>query len=226
MFCSEWSLVKQEFPGLTVMPLRCGCWSCDECEGPRRARLIREAKSGLPTLFITLTSRRRKDRTPSWAAQELVRAWRLIRRQYVRKHGPGSLPFLAVFEETKRGWPHLHIVARCKWLDQKWLSAQMLRLHDSPIVDVRRVDGLGKVAHYITKYIGKNPQRFEGVKRYWRSLDYLDADPEDGPFDLVAPDGWRIEKVNWMEYAASCEAAGFAAEYERTQVHLIWRGPP
>jgi len=226
MFCSEWSLVKQEFPNITVMPLRCRCWHCDECRPGRTKRLVEEAKTGLPTLFITLTSRRRADRTPEWAARELVKCWRNLRRQYVYKHGKGSIPFLCVFEATKKGWPHLHIVARAPWVSHKWLKKEMGRMHDSPIVDVRRVQGLAKVAHYISKYISKNPHRFEGVKRYWRSLDFLlpCLDPE--PFKLLAPDGWQIIKQNWREYAAECEAEGLAAEWGRYQVSLSWpQGP-
>jgi len=226
MFCGEWSLVKQEFPTLTIMPLKCRCWSCDECRPDRAKRLVYEAKQGLPKVFITLTSKRRASGSPSHAARELVRAWRRIRREYVETHGKGSIPFLAVFEETKLGWPHLHIVARCSWISQKWLSKRMGALTGSPIVDVRRVDGTRKIAAYITKYIGKNPHRFAGVKRYWRSLDWLDPVPDDGPFDLVAPDGWTIVKQNWLEYAAETAAAGFEAIYERHQVHLTYRLPP
>ncbi len=220
MFCSEWSLVKVEFPEITVMPLRCRCWSCDECRPGRTRRLVEEAKTGLPTLFITLTSRWRSDRTPSWAAQELVKCWRNIRRQYVYEHGKGSIPFLCVFEATKRGWPHLHIIARCKWLDQAWLSDQMAKKHNSPIVDVRRVHGLQKVAHYISKYISKNPHRFEGVKRYWRSLDFLLPCLEPEPWKLAAPDGWVIKKTNWREYAEQCVLTGLTAVWERNQVFL------
>lgn len=204
------------------MPLRCRCWHCDECRPGRTRRLIEEAKTGLPTLFITLTSRRRADRTPAWAAQELVKCWRNLRRQYVRKHGKGSIPFLCVFEATKKGWPHLHIVARAPWVSQKWLSREMAKMHDSPIVDVRRVTGVSKVAHYISKYISKNPHRFEGVKRYWRSLDFLLPCLVPEPFQLVAPDGWTIVKANWREYAEECAAFGLVAEWERNQCSLSW----
>lgn len=226
MFCQEWCLVKRLNPTLTVIPMRCRCWHCEECRPGRVQRLIHEAKSGKPTLFITLTSRRRSDRSPSWAAQELVRAWRTIRSEYLKKHGKGSLAFLAVFEETKKGWPHLHIVARCKWLDQRWLSKRMAALHDSPVVDVRRVTGLGKVANYITKYIGKNPYRFEGVKRYWRSLDYLSpiAVPDsggDGP-----PVYWDRVQEHWLKMAECLERVGFIAVYGRREVVLRYGVPP
>jgi len=190
MFCAEWSIVKIQFQTATVLPLKCKCWTCDECRPGRTKRLVEEAKSGKPDVFITLTSKRRASLTADQAAVLLAHAWRHIRAEYLRAHGKHSLPFLAVFEETKRGWPHIHIVARCKWIDQRWLSKRMKALHDSPVVHVRRVTGVEKVAYYISKYISKNPHRFEGVKRYWRSLDYL------FPVAAEEPDEWG-EVPHW-----------------------------
>jgi len=226
MFCRDKSIVKVGDGPIVVVPLRCKCWSCEECRPDRIKRLVYEARSGKPTLFITLTSRRRKDRSPSWAAQELVKCWRLIKRRYEADHGKGSIPFLAVFEETKNGWPHLHIVARAGWISQRWLSKQMAELHDSPIVDVRRVDGLRKVAAYITKYIGKNPIRFDGVKRYYRSLDFLT--PEADPDFALRPSRGRWETIDcpWPDMVAYLEAVGFVAAIGRDEALLRYGVPP
>jgi len=226
MFCRDSSIVKAGDGPLVVLPLRCKCWSCEDCRPDRTRRLVYEAKLGKPTLFITLTSRKRKDRSPSWAARELVKAWRLIRRRYEATHGKGSIPFLAVFEETKRGWPHLHIVARCKWIDQAWLSEQMAELHDSPIVDVRAVKGLRKVAAYIVKYIGKNPMRFDGVKRYYRSLDYLI--PEADPELRLRPSRGRWERVDcpMSRMVQYLEEVGFVAVIGHDEASLRYGVPP
>ena len=89
-----------------------------------------------------------------------------------KKYGYKSIPYLCVFEATKRGEPHLHILARCKWMDQRWLSAQMADLIGSPIVYIRRVRSTDHAAHYVTKYIGKEPGHFDSCKRYWRTQDY------------------------------------------------------
>ena len=198
MFCAEWALVKTQFRTVTVLPLKCKCWTCDECRPGRTKRLVEEAKSGKPTIFITLTSKKRASLTASQAAVLLAHAWRQVRHEYIREHGKGSLAFFAVFEETKRGWPHLHIVARCKWLDQRWLSRRMAALHDSPIVDVRKIHGLRKVAAYVSKYIGKNPHRFAGVKRYWRSLDYLIPPPPDDGDPWAEVPGWVVVQRFWL----------------------------
>jgi len=209
MYCQEWSLVKTRASRKDVIPLKCKCWTCDECRPGRKRRLVEEAKRGKPNLFITLTSRRRASKTRRQAARDLVTAWRQLRREYIREHGKGSLPFLAVFEATKRGWPHLHIVARCKWLEQRWLSRRMASLTGSPIVWVERVHGKSKVAAYVSKYVGKNPHRFAGVKRYWRSRDYLPPvdDPDLDEWDRLPV--WEVVKRFWVFLAEDLEAEGW-----------------
>jgi len=226
MFCGEWALVKHSFPALKIIPLKCKCWSCDECRPGRVLRLIHEAKAGLPTIFITLTSRRIPGGDPAAAACDLVVAWRTVREEYMEEHGPHSIPFLAVFEETKKGWPHLHIVARCKWISQKKLSERMDELIGSPVVWVESLTSLRKIANYVTKYIGKNPYRFGGTKRYWRSLDYLK--PEDDPECLANDDPpiWEVVMKSVTRIVLEHEDEGWHAVYRGREVLLYGVKPP
>lgn len=212
MYCQDWTLVKRLHPGVQLIPLYCKCWTCDECRPRRTAQLVREAKAGKPTLFITLTSRNRASQTPEQAAQELVVAWRTIRREYMKEHGKGSLPFLAVFEATKKGWPHLHIVARAKWVEQRWLSKRMRELIGAPVVDVRRVKGLAKVAAYVSKYIGKDPHRFQGTKRYWRSLDFLFPQELETEQEYFLARDWEIARFQWQTVAQRYIDEGYVCE--------------
>ncbi len=185
-----------------------------------------EAKSGNPNLFITLTSRRRPGGSPVAAARALVVAWRRVRREYIKTHGKGSLPVLTVFEATKHGWPHLHIVARCKWIDQAWLSKRMGALIGSPIVDVRRIKGLRQVAAYVSKYVGKNPHRFAGTKRYFASYDF--KLPVAGLEDGGAADEprWQVVHRALMDYVASLDPLFDVIELAPAYALLSYRRPP
>ncbi len=215
MFCADFSLVKHSYPEITVVPLRCRCWTCEDCRPGRKARLAAEARAGSPTVFITLTTRRRSRGDPDQAARDLVAAWRTVRLEYLKQHGKRSLDFLAVFEATKLGWPHLHIVARAKWVDQRWLSRRMKALIGAPIVDVRRIKNQRQIAAYVTKYIGKNPHRFAGVKRYWRSLKYLTPETdEDNKNELQIPI-WSMDPRSWQRIVHEYEDVGWQAEYKR-----------
>lgn len=226
MFCQEWALVKNATKTVTIIPLRCRCWTCEECRPGRAAKLIAEAKRGKPNLFVTLTSRRFPGGSPDNAACALVRAFQVARREYLKEHGKHSWPFLAVFEATKQGWPHIHLVARSKWIDQRWLSKRMGELIGSPMVDVRRVKGVKKVVAELCKYIGKDPRRFAGTKRYWRSKDYLlpeedSEQEEDSPWNF-----WEIHKFNWQTMIRRFVAEGYTVTMGRREAVLERSKPP
>lgn len=226
MFCEEWSLVKREPGQTTVVPLRCHCWTCDECHPIRTAQLVAEAKAGQPNIFITLTSTNPGHGSPAEAARRLAGAWRVIRAEFLRKHGKHALPFLCVFEKTKDGWPHLHIIGRCKWIAQAWLSKRMDALTGSPITDVRRVKGPGKVAYYITKYVAKDPHRFEGTKRYWRSQDYLVPDPDEDTAPRRRQAVWEVERLDWRVLVRAMSLGALWVRWsEKQALVLTWRPP-
>jgi len=176
MLCTQWTLVKTQSRIITAEPLRCRSWQCDHCRPIRRKRCINEAAHGEPATFITLTVNPAHLSSPDERAQALVSAWREVRRLAKKKWHYKTIPFYAVFERTKAGEPHLHILSRIRWLDQAWLSNVMKRLIGAPICDVRPVDKGRNPGRYIAKYIGKDLTQFAGVKRYWRSLDWLETE--------------------------------------------------
>jgi len=171
--CESNSILAHYPPGIKLNPLKCKRWTCDECKHSRCARLRKEAFRGEPNTFITLTV------NPSWGtgrdhrARSLKDAWTRIHRKAKKFQHKKKLEYLCVFEETKQGEPHLHILCRSDWIDQAWLSEQMLEEMDAPIVDIRRVHNKKKAASYVSKYVSKSPEKFPGTKRYWRSQDYF-----------------------------------------------------
>jgi len=123
-------------------------------------------------MFLTLTHRADDTTSRAQKAQALAHAFGLLRRRIKREFGIEKLPFLAVFEAHLSGVPHLHVLLRCRYIPQRWLSDTMRKLLGSPIVDVRRIKNTRGMVSYVAKYLGKAPHKYENVKRYWRSLDY------------------------------------------------------
>lgn len=169
MYCGSTSLVKTLPTHSTIYCLKCRSWGCEEC-APRRASQLRaQAKGGAPTRFLTLTVRWQDGDDADAKARELARAWRLLRARICKRYKVPRVHFLAVWEQTKRGAPHLHIFLRGRFLKQKWLSEQMDDLIGAPVVDIRKIENKNKAANYVTKYITKANKKFEGCKRYWSS---------------------------------------------------------
>lgn len=183
---------------------------------------------GDPRLILTLTMRQGRYPTPEAQAVALSHAWRRLRRAAMRHYKLEKLPFMAVFERHKSGWPHLHILIRAKWLDQQWLSDWMASEEDSPVVDISRVRSRTEAANYVTKAVGyasKNPERFQGVKRYWRSKDYILRPREHSG---RAWDEIYIVNRSWYGVVDDAIRTGYAVSVQGDRAIYYWaiHGPP
>lgn len=207
------TVVKLQAGRLTFFKVRCRSWLCPECSHFRRKRLIADCQAGQPNRFVTLTVNPHWFDSPEERAKRLSAAWRKIVALYRRKWPNRELHYAAVFEETTRGEPHLHLMLRSGWLDQKWLSAQMEKEMGAPIVDVRWVRSQKQVVSYIHKYISKRSIKFGNCKRYWYSAHYL---PKKGAANDNRPQEpyyvW-VSKRHILEHLAACVAAGITCDY-------------
>ncbi len=212
--CRTMSLVNGDSDFGLVSALKCKCWDCGQCQVERRKQLIAQACSGVPTMFVTLTSRPRNDLAPDEQCTLLARAWRLIVKRAKRKYNYAHLPYFAVVEATKAGQPHLHILVRAQWIDQRWLSDQMREITGDYIVDVRRIVRPKEVVHYVAKYIGKAPHKFGSSKRYWQSRDYQLVRVEETPGATFADAGrWRVVDSPLWRIEASRLQDGYEVEW-------------
>lgn len=187
LLCSEAILVNADEAQGHATLLRCKRWSCPLCNPVNHRRIKRAAREGRPNTFLTLTVNPSRYSTVDQAARDLKAAWLNVRRAMQRSFGIERPPFIAIFESTKTGWPHLHILMRCRFISQRWYSDQMKRLIGAPIVDVRFIQDVGRVAGYVAKYISKAPEAFAHCKRWWRSSDYAIDKEEPQPFRRFGP---------------------------------------
>lgn len=175
-YCGTQTIAIQKNNQARAFPLRCRSWGCAHCAPARRRRLINDGLAGKPNRFITLTVNPGWFGSPAERGQQLALAWRNYVREYRRLHPNRELQYLAVLELTKKGEPHLHIVARSSWISQRDLSAHMREAMGAPIVDIRMVRGASEVATYVAKYISKRNIKLGTLKRYWSSQKYIPDD--------------------------------------------------
>lgn len=180
MYCSEIALVKHNGHAGDVVALPCKRWSCPHCQPMLRKRVIKKASSGNPNLFMTLTCRHDRYESPAEAAQDMRRGLVLLRRRIERRWGIKNVPFFVVFERHKSGWPHMHILMRATFMHWKVLRAMWNSIVSAYQVDIRFIKRKSQVLFYVTKYIGKALEKFDGCKRYWSSQNYSEA--SDDPF--------------------------------------------
>ena len=142
-------------------------------------------------------------------ARALSDALKILIKRARRKFRKAPIEYFAVFEETKKGAPHLHILMRAPYVPQKWISAVMDELIKSPIVDIRKIHGKRMVVNYIAKYVSKGPAAFGTLKRYWTSRGY---DPKaTGPERVADEFGsrWYAVQRPLFLIAEEWRAAGY-----------------
>ena len=223
-YCGEHTAVKSSRDQATIVTLRCKSWTCPECREQRQDQLIAQAIGGKPNKFLTLTSRRVEGITPEQAAKRLSWAWRVCRLRLMRHYKLKELPFLAVVERHLSGWPHMHVLLRSPWLDQRLISKWMAELCDGPRVWIVALQDAGRAAVYCSKYAGKCVQKVGTTKRYWQTRDY---DQREKPEDLVKNrpgEGWELWQKN-LEHMIHCfETWGYSVKrksYIRAEAQKI-----
>lgn len=224
-YCGERTIVNTIDRVRTAISLRCRSWHCPECAELRKKRLIAEAIGGAPNKFLTLTLRRSMANSPEEAAKVLTRAWRIVRLRLMRARKWKKLPFIAVFEPHESGWPHLHILLRCAWIDAHWLSQQMLDVCNSPVVKIKAIDHRGRVAGYCAKYCGKGASKFGTCKRYWQTPDY-DLRPEPPSREKRhGEEAWTNYPWRLYQFVDAYKARGWIVE-QQSMWKATARPPP
>lgn len=207
MLCSEATLVNSNADGGQAVILRCKRWSCEICRPHNRWAVIKKAQDGKPTTFLTLTCDPARYETPDEAARDLKRALVLLRRHLLEVKGIEKLPFICVFEKHKSGWPHMHLLIRAPYIHWKWLSLHMKKMIGAQAIHIRKVSRKKGAAHYISKYIGKDPHAFQGCKRWWRSHNY-DQKEEDQEPKLRYGHHWQNAEVHFQKFVETLADTG------------------
>lgn len=190
------------------MPLYCRKWSCEDCGSFQRKRLRRRLIAGQPDTFITLTTNPTLHLTPSAAFLNATKAVNLLMK-VIRRHYPKRrIEYALVWEKTKKGYPHAHILLRAPFIPQAFLSRAWERLSGAPIVDIRRVRTQGEAAAYVSKYLAKDPAVPAGYRRYRTSRQYSAPPPKGQLTALLDIQQWLRVSAPLLSLTAELTAKG------------------
>ncbi len=119
-------------------------------------RVISGIEKGGELRFITLTS---SPQSPTDIRKSLRRLLRILRSQ-------GFLTdYLRVIELTTAGREHVHMIYRGSYIPHELLSTLWERIHNAPIVDVRRIKPHPRGKHKAASYMAKEMSK-QGYRRY------------------------------------------------------------
>lgn len=141
--------------GELVVPLRCKCWHCQDCREINRRLVLRRLETAAPTHLITLTCSQKAFSTPYLAFRHLSAAVPNLVKRLRRQFPAVTFQYLLVWETTRAGWPHAHLLARTSYLPQRALSRHWRELTGAPVVDIRRVTSARGATAYVAKYLTK-----------------------------------------------------------------------
>jgi hypothetical protein len=212
--CTDRTIVNENHVEGTISTLKCKRWTCPECIALNRRKVIDRARDGNPDKFLTLTWNANRRETPDEAARVMKNAWVVLRRRIHKKFGIKNVPFIVVFERTKKGYPHMHILMRAPFMSYQWLSEQMGDLIDAPVIDIRQIKSRKMAFWYITKYLGKDLAQFRGCKRWWRSHNY-EIEKDDRPAPLRFGAKSEIVEMNYYTVRRRIDGPGYDIVEER-----------
>lgn len=162
--------------------------------------------------LLTLTSNPKYHNSPEAAFRSMSvavnRLWKRLRRAYP----DAELEYFLVWERTKAGWPHAHLLIRAPFIPQAALSSIWAELTGAPIVDIRQIHQASQAIAYIAKYLAKDPQAPDGMKKYRCSRRFfanvLPAEENPSSPSLV----WSLVHKSPLELATDFSYAGYTAQ--------------
>lgn len=194
---------------VAALPLYCRKWSCAKCGAFHRKRLRRRLINGQPNAFLTLTVNPAIHDTPDdafrAASLAINKLMKVLRRAFPSKR----LEYALIWERTKKGWPHAHLLLRAPYIPQAFLSRAWQRLSGAKIVDIRMVRTEGEAAAYISKYLTKDPAVPMGFRRYRTSRAYSAPLPKGALADLLGVTAWHRSFSQLPSVLAHLEAHGW-----------------
>lgn len=228
-YCTPDVSVKTKGGMGQAVPVRCKRWSCEHCAKINKRRVIHAGVSGRPRAMLTLTVSSKHYETPDDAAHALKRGLRLLRLHLSRHPKLESFEYLAVFEEHKSGYPHMHLLITGKFIPWKWLREKWELITGSTHIDIRKLRTHHQAARYVSKYITKGLATFEGCKRWWRSHGYP-RPIEEASEDAEIAIGWGRYEGRVDQMAFNLRACGYKVETEPNgKISWLWpeaNGPP
>ena len=233
--CARSVIIGSNSEGTRVkmVPIFCHKWSCPRCGKAKSALWRSYALAGEPQRLITLTAKPLELFNKRDQMKRLKKAFAKLVQKYRRKYG--VFEYLAVWELTKQGTPHIHVLQRGGFIPQTKLSEDWRTLTGNYIVDVRAVKSQEQIARYVVKYLTKSlgslSEVMTGLRVVQKSKNWILPKHKE-LFDKASAKsssitGWYFAFARPAEVSAYIESVmGFKQAEESTEEAISFHGPP
>lgn len=227
MLCGELTLTTLSDDRVVSKAWRCKTWRCPHCRPMLTRKVIARALDGRPTTLLTLTTSPTVEPDPHRAAEMLYRAWRRLIRTLRKQYPEHNIQYMVIWEATKRGHPHIHVLLRAPYIPQKMISDFMNREIGAPVVDIRRIRSKKHVANYVAKYLAKAPYAFVGRQRFHTSRRWrLTPDPWKTDPSRRMPGQWHLVLTQLPYWAEVLSRDGYKVRWIRDDTLIATRAGP
>jgi hypothetical protein len=138
-----------------------------------RNRLLKLVEASAPSSFLTLTIDANAFPSPQAAARRMNWAFPRLIAKMRRFVLSGGVEYLAVWERTRAGWPHIHALLKSEYIPQPLISRWWRALAGSPVVYIEAVTSARGGGRYVAKYLVKDPDPFNFGRAIRASRGFL-----------------------------------------------------
>ena len=177
-----------------ALPLLCRSWTCTRCGPARRRRIVHLIGLAEPTSLLTLTCDPKLHASPDEALGVMSEALPKLIKRLRRGLDGRALEYLAVWELTRRGWPHLHILLRAPFIPHAEVRQHWLDLTGARIVDIRAVDSPATAGRYVAKHFTKQFDTPFTLRRFRASAAFFTEPMRPSQGNPVTLGAWRVER--------------------------------
>lgn len=216
---------------LHMIPMFCHRWTCPRCRKHKANKYRAVAYRGSPERFITLTVKHVEGQSSREVCEQMKKAFRKL-VQKIRKE-LGKFEYFLVWELTKKGTPHIHLLQRGCYVPKSWLSKAWCELTGSYIVSLRFIKSASQVYQYISKYMGKelgrSAEALTGLRIIQKSRNYVVLEEEK---NMESP-GQSIDEIDSWCYCSGTpseiaevlkEQFGLTLTADSDSGHLVFHG--
>ncbi len=163
--------------------------------------------------LLTLTCNPAAFYSPQDAYAHMSKAFTTLSK-LMRRTFPGQeWAYVMVWEQTKKGWPHIHALVRSPYIPLAFLSKAWAHLTGAPVVDIRPANRDLRLHAYLIKYLTKRLAAPRGFRRFRTSYHAIDPMPPKHNGD--DPDGrrWSFHWIAIQEAWALLQALGYVPDW-------------